>query len=610
MEENNFQTMNIKRKIKKINKKRRNMQNIEPLEILSNVPDKEVEENVKEGMQTIKDNDYEGLDDVISQGLNEESVLAHALTDIINRIYISLITFNCLIAFSIANSSRKSRPDSAGCGGDVPYTEEYDDPKTGKKKKRNVITWDYITSIIEIDYGTVKYGQVVNMAPITGGNEGLEPGLIGDANAVYRYVCLFEAVISAFLFTFIWFYIIFYSYSNNLTNGSYFDLLNREQLRTSTNIIVKIALFVFEFAIATFEDVRWFFEKKFPEYALFFNRPFCFLVLFFLVLQLNHKYLSYLKDLMIDIIHVNYNNFFVVVLYLIVIYEFFKFWVYGSVSSAKKAESENPMDQATFMMSVMVKVMPLYLNPFSSIPIAFYKAVKEVLRLVIAMAVSVPFGALLFVIYFMYISLVFPFLKIIPLSGNGFVQKIYNYIRQEGEFARSKDPCDIPMTTLQMLLSMGPRLKDMFTDLCLAIFNVLPYLIFIIFAAYFIRIHLLEEFSCSGTSKFLQGINFTILALGILGLCYHFYYVIMPLLKGGAIGLFAIFVTPPMAITLGLIGGLLNIILASIIITIFIFLIYYFNSGVKIIKKGIKKSNAKIKEDAAKIAKTINDLKT
>jgi hypothetical protein len=600
MEENNFQTLNIKHKIKKINKKRRNIQNIEPLETLSNIPDSTVE-----GMQTIQDSDYEGLDDVISQGLNEESVFARELTNIINRIYISLITFNCLIAFSIANSTRKSRPDTEGCGGDIPYTEEYTDPKTGKKKKRAVIDWEYITSIIEIDYGSVKYGQVVNMSPITGGNENLDPGLVSDANAIYRYVCLFESVISTFLFTFVWFYIIFYSYSNDITNESYFNLLNREHLRTSTNVFVKIALFVFEFAIAVFEDMRWFFEKKFPEYALFFNRPFCFLVLFFLILQLNHKYLSYLKDLLIDILHTNYQNIFVVVLYLVVIYEFIKFWIYGSVSTAKKAESENPVDQAQFLMSIFVKVLPLYLNPFSSIPIAFYKAVKEVLRLVIALAVSVPFGALLCVTYFMYISLVFPFLKIIPDFGKSFVQNIYNFIKSEGEFS-NKDPCDIPMTSIEKL---GSTMKDMFANLCITIFNVLPYLVFIIFAAYFIRIHLLDEFQCPGTTKFLQGINITILAIGILGLAWHFFNVSKILTEKGNVGLFAFFVVPPMSQTLGLIAGIISITPVLILVSLFIFAVYNIKSLVNKGNAKMKSMKSKVKEKAEKAKNKISDLK-
>ena len=610
MEEDNFQTLNIKYKIKKINKKRRNMQNIEPFEVLSNIPESSSDNEeknvkyVKEGMQTITDNDYEGLDEVLSQGLNDESVFAKELTNIINRIYISIITFNCLIAFSIANSTRKSRPDSEGCGGDVPYTEEYFDPKTKKTKNREVIDWKYISSIIEIDYGTVKHGQVVNMAPITGGDENLDPGLVSDANAVYRYICLFEAVLSAFLFTFVWFYVIFYCYSNNLKNDSYFDLLNREELRKNTNIIVKILLYVFEFAIAIFENVRWFFEKKFPEYMLFFNRPFCFLVLFLMILQLNNKYLSNIKDLMIDVLHTNYKNLFVIILYLIVIYEFFKFWVYGAVSSAKKAESENPLDQVSLILSVAVKVVPLFLNPFASIPIAIYKSIKEILRLVIALAVSVPFGALLCVIYFMYISLVFPFLKIIPNFGSTFVTNIYNFIRKEGGFA-DNDPCNIPMHWYEVF---GGKVSDSFASLCMTIFNVLPYLVFIIFAAYFIRIHLIEECSCPGTTMFLQGFNFTILALGILGLVWHFYSISKILIAEGRVGLFTFFVAPPIAAALGLVSILISIIPILIVFAILVFVILSINGIIEKAKDVMKKSEDKMDEKMDKVKNNIDDI--
>ena len=594
MEEDNFQTLNIKYKIKKIKNKKRNIQNIEPFETLSNVvstsDNTQFKKDIKEGMQTITDNDYEGLDDVISQAANEESIIAHALTDIINRIYIGLITFNCLIAFSIANSTRKS----AACGGDVPYTVEYVDPKTGKTKKRALIDADYITSIIKIDYGTIKFGQVVNTEPITGGDENLDKGLISDANAVYRYVCLIEAVIATFSFTFIWFYIIFYSYSNGITNDTFFNIFNREKLRKSENVFVKIIFFCLEYGIAVFEDIRWAVEKKFPEYALNFNRPFCFLVLFLIILNINHKYLSYLKDLLIDIIHVNYKNFFVVILYLIVIYELLGAWIIGSLKDAKKANSENPLDQASLLMDSAVKIMPLYLNPYSAVPIAIYKFVKELLRIIIALAFSVPFGALLCISYFLYLSLIFPFKNIV--FKKDFVENIYNYIRSDGAFS-DKDPCNIPTKYLDKIFD---NVLNFFSYLCIAIFNVLPYLVPIIFAAYFIRIHLLDEIDCSGTKTFLQFFNFFLLALGILGLVYHFRGILLAL-SGLGLSVFDILVVPPMGLTLSLIAVLITI-LPYIFIAAILILIYFSRNAIyNLIKRKVSEAKTKTEENANKI---------
>ena len=606
MEEDNFQTLNIKYKIKKIKNKKRNIQNIEPFETLSNVgpildtnhnnnvaknldnPNLSYKEGFKEGMQKIEDNDYEGLDDVLSQAGNEENIIAEKLTDFINQIYISLITFNCLIAFSIANSTRKGRPDSGACGGDVPTIVEYTDPKTGKIKKKAAIDMNYITSIIEIDYGTVKYGQVVNTDPITGGNENLDPGLIRDANAVYRYVCLFEAVIATFLFTFVWFHIIFYSYSNNIKNDTFFNIFNREELRKNNNIIVKILFFIFEFGIAVFEDIRWFCEKKFPENALIINRPFCFLLLFLIILNINHKYISYLKDLLIDILHVNYKNFFVIILYLIVIYELISIWVIGNIENAKKANSENPLDQASFLMTAAVQIMPFYVNPFIAVPNAIYKCVKELFRIIIALVFSVPMGALLCILYFLYLSLIFPIFNLV--FKNDFVENIYNYIRSDGAFS-DKDPCNIPTTYWGKIFD---NIINFFSYLCIAIFNVLPYLVLIIFSAYYIQIHLLDGLDCPGTSKFLQGINFLILALGILGLIYHFREILKS--SGEGFTVFSIIVTPPMALTLGLMKNLIKILPIIFLITVFIFIILSIKTIFKVIKEKSYEAKNKVEK--------------
>ena len=110
MEDDNFQTLNIKYKIKKIKNKKRNIQNIEPFETLSNVgpildtnhnnnvaknldnPNLSYKEGFKEGMQKIEDNDYEGLDDVLSQAGNEENIIAEKLTDFI----LSYNDVNCI----------------------------------------------------------------------------------------------------------------------------------------------------------------------------------------------------------------------------------------------------------------------------------------------------------------------------------------------------------------------------------------------------------------------------------------------------------------------------------------------------------------------------------
>ena len=606
MEEDNFQTLNIKYKIKKIKNKKRNIHNIEPFETLSNVKplaespnqvstkdDHSYKEGFKEGRQNITDNDYEGLDDVLSQGGQADSIIAHELTNIINRIYIGLITFNCLIAFSIANGTRKGRPDSEACGGDIPTSVEYTDPETGKTKKKGTINMDYIASIIDIDFSTKKYGQVLNTEPITGGNEDLDPGLISDANAVYRYVCLFEAVLATFSFTFIWFYLIFYSYSNGIQNQTFFNIFNREKLRKSENVIVKILFFCLEYGIAVFEDIRWAVEKKFPEYALIVNRPFCFLILFWIILEINNKYLSYLKDLLIDILHVNYKNFFVVILYLIVVYELIGAWVIGNAEDAKKASSGNPVDQVSIVMGIAVKIMPLILNPFSVIPVAIYKLIKEIFRLIIALAFSVPVAAMLCVSYFLYLSLIFPFYKIFKDS---FVEDIYNYIRSEGAFS-DRDPCNIPTTYWEKI---NDNILNFFSYLCIAIFNVLPYLVPIIFAAYFIRINLLEGINCPGTSKFLQGINFLILALGILGLVLHFRG-ILKASAGLGLNVFSILVTPPMDRTLSFINYFNRALLCVLILSAVIFMILSAKAIVEVIIISIDKSKNKAAEKASDI---------
>lgn len=464
--ENNFQTMDIIYKMKKIKKSKkknlRNLQNIEPLEILENViktPNETIEnKNIKEGFDNnykygLPDDNFEGGDDVnsVEDGVN---MFSKGISDIINEIYTYIILINCNIAFSMTNSI-----------GDY------------KSKARNdEITINYIKEITHIDLN----GN--NDEPLNGGDKYLDPSLIKDSNVIYQYICLFEALIFAYLFTITWYYNIFYNYYVNKPYSNIFDYLSRDSIKENTGNFSKIILFFFGYAFIILEDIRWFFEKFVPRIGIkTFNKPFLYLLLFVLIFNFNHKFLSQFKNVLINIINSNNVSILMFVIVCIIFYEYVSsFYSVNSVDDKIKS----------YLEIISVNYLMLFLN-----------FIKEIIRLIIIMLFAIPVGIILCILYFFYVCVTGFFESFNQLEN------IIRFVRIDIEDLINPDPCNVPKT-------FWDYIKNAFLYLSAGTYNNLIFLIIFVYCIYVLT----NNMNLNGTlTMYLQCTHIPFLICSILG---------------------------------------------------------------------------------------------
>jgi len=463
-----FQTMNMIYKMKKIKKKKsQNIQKIKPLEVLDNLP-KEVEpeyfaeETVIEGLRGISDNDpryWDGLDDINSDPGKERGFITKNFSDWINQAYITMIKLNCFIAINMSSSAHN-------------------------EDNNKVISWKIMEeqNLVHVDSENAQYGETLNNNPIsvgTGSPPTLSQKAADDANALYQYICYFEALVSAYFFTFIWYYVIFYCYFTGQPQGSFFDNISREKLRENTNPLVMFLFFIFEYSIVILDDVRWFLDEVVPHYAsIALNKPVCFIVLFMIIFHFNHKYLSYFKGFLIDILNGNYINFFVVILYFIVISEYIG--SYNLTSKFKGLASSNPIEKELTKASLLSEAFTAYLT--TNLATMFFSLIKEIIRLILIFIFAIPTGSLLCIVYFLWTSIVTNF-KNLVFNNNKNFENLYNFIRSDtSDDSLLNDPCNVPTTFWEKFWS---GVKNSFLYLATFVFS---YFIFIITILYCVHV--------------------------------------------------------------------------------------------------------------------------
>ena len=531
----NFQTMNIIYKMKKIKKNRKNnknVQNITQLEVLDNLPKDIPTDNVIEGLQGINDDDWDGLDEVVSQGEKTQGLITQTLADWINKAYIILITLNCLIALTITNSADKGS---------------------------ETISWKYMkdNDMVYVDSNNARIGQILNNAPISVGISNVSQEIVDDANQLYQYLCYFEALICAYFFTFIWYYIMFYSFIESRPQTTAFDFITREKLRENNTPLAMLFLFIFEYALVILEDVKWFLNECLPYYASkILSKPMSYIFLFLIIFHFNNNYLSYFKGLLIDILNSNYVNPFINILYFIVIAEYIA--SYNLYSKIKGAASDDPMAKASVFMDAYVN----YLT-FNYVT-AFLSFLKEVLRIIIIMMVAVPTGALLCIMYFLWVSIFSNFSKLFDGSSfNNVVRFINSDIGKEG----TTDPCNIPTTFWE---KFKDGVKNWFLYLSMAAYNNLIYFIVIFYCIHVLTSHL-GNINGDGAQMMIQILHIIILALTVLFFFIH----IKSFGKTGVTDIFHTLVSPPadelaksLLKTSEVIAGIISVVVLIITMTI------------------------------------------
>jgi hypothetical protein len=455
--ENNFQIKNIIYKMKKIKKKKnnpKNLQNIETLEVLQNIPKPTKKENIIEGLGL--DNNYEyglpkdsfeGGDDINSESGNIIS-FEKQFIDFINEVYTNLILVNCFFAFFITNSI-----------GDY-------------NTKIENISYSFIKSITNIQ----KEGN--NEDPFNGGDEGIDPNLIKDSNVIYQYICIFEAFLSAYLLTLIWFYNIFYNYYVNKPYSNIFDYLYKDSIIENTNKFSDFILFFFGYAFLILENIRYFFEKLLPKigYSIF-NKPFLYILLFVIIYNFNHKFLSQFKNFLINMINGNYKSFSIIVISFIIIKEY----ISSFYSSDAKIRG--------------------YLNRLSGNFFQFFfDFIKEIIRILIIIFINVPLGVILCILYFFFISFFSIFESFKELNN------ILNFIRSDINDVINSDSCNTTKT-------LWDHLKNSFLYLSMGFYNNLIFVIVFIYCVFILSNNVKLNYYLT---LYLQLIHIPILILSIV----------------------------------------------------------------------------------------------
>ena len=457
---------------------------------------KSADPTVKETREEpIDENDskwWDGLDEIKSEAGDLEKGMADDLSKIVNDIYIAIITFNCMIALSIS-------------------TEK---PKGAEYIKEN--------NVVNINLNKAKFGKALNNNPIVKGNSDLNDNDVNDANIIFQWICVFEALISAYLFTVIWFYVIFYSYAENTTLNSIFDSLTREKFKESTNFFVTFIFFFIEYAIVILDDIRWVLSFLMPKYVgKYLGKSMCYILLYIIIYYFNHNFLTHFKDLLIDTIKLKMHTNIIII--------FFYFIAFGEYLLRFKRKNINP-DDPIEKASLSLDILNNYLD--NNIFTLIYKFFKELLRLIFLVAVAVPLGTFLFIFYFFWISI---FTGIKKIMQGTILKEIVRFIRSDSEH-KERDPFDNPRSYFEQLWF---DVKDSFSNLSMFIYSNLLYIILLLYSLYALGVS-----SYISNDKAQQGVMITHMV--ILGFTMLFWFTaIRKYSKQNTLGLTGLFVLPP-----------------------------------------------------------------
>jgi len=528
-----FQTMNMIYKMKKIKKNKkavgvkRNMQNIPPFEVLDNLtgssqghsagangeqgsPTQEgfgnkrvVIEGVDDTLEGILPGDWDGLDTVISDPTKPAHLAMYDLSGFINEIYKMIITFNCVLALKIANGVD---------GGKENISQAF--------MAKN--------HMIDVNLSHTKFGQSINNAPIVDGTSGISQDIIDDANQLYLYICYLEALIAAYYFAMVWYYVMFYCFIEGSPHKTFFDAISLQKLRANNSAIAMIFLFIFEYSLVIFDHYRWILMDIIPYYgSVAVNKPLCFILLFLFLYYFNTYIVSYLRGFILDLLSSNYNNKLLDLLYVVIIVEY----IANNVSKYKNKMSTaaTPTAKAEMFMETYAN----YLTANPAMQILFF--LKEVLRIGIILLISVPVGALLCVVHFLWISIGVNYKTL--FAGKGTFEAVVRFIYDDVMLEDEQDPCDIP-TTFMEKLKRG--MKYGLSYFSLGTYNYLIYIILMLYSLHVLLSHL-GVINGNGSQMVVQIVNILMLFFTAIVLFIN----VRTYMKTGMTDIFRLIVKPP-----------------------------------------------------------------
>jgi len=179
--------------------------------------------------------------------------------------------------------------------------------------------------------------------------------------------------------------------------------------KLSNNSIVNkflkyIVLYFVEYALYFPQMLETFVIKIFPGFiSKFMNQTLCYLVLFLIILNISYHFASGFKNFLIDTIKGNYENIIVGIMYMIV---FVMYMIDFIMSFMPPEESENSDESDE--KSKLAEMNKTYSKKGGKLSVAFF-ALKIIhglfIRLILVMGISVPFGGILCLFYFVFYSI-------------------------------------------------------------------------------------------------------------------------------------------------------------------------------------------------------------
>jgi len=364
----------------------------------------------------------------------------------------------------------------------VNSSKKDDDPT---KVKKEDITWEYITSIVMINQDSDILHTIDNNNPITGGDKNLNDNTISDSNKVFQYICIFEVFIASYIFSYIWFYVTFYSFSNNIQNVTFFDHITHDNFSSSENPFGQALFFVIEYSLIILDVFRWAIIEQLPQTCKYLqlNNIFCFLLLFMIIFFVNYKCITFVKNLLIDLLKFNYKNIFVI---LIMIYVAGKYLMSYSITPNKSEKDFDVTEPMLEYLNLATKYTEMArMGPFA----VFYMmllAFKEIIRIMTIFFVGIPFGLFLSVIYFLWISIG---LNVYSVFDTNIRKHIIQFLRDGLADIENPTTCKIERTFWEQVWD---GVRNIFLYSSLTIFNFLPFLLLIMFLFYVIIDHVLN----------------------------------------------------------------------------------------------------------------------
>ena len=466
-EEDNFQVLNMKYKLKKIKKRKQkeqkvstrgkvnNISNIETFEILNNLSVKKEPDKIIEGYSTVSNNsmadnkyedicdakdpnceDWTGGDDVNSE-TDEGETIQQKIIDFINKLYATVIGFNCLLSMTIVNN--------------------YKDKKDNTKLPKDRISWGFVKDNINV-------ADIDN--PIQAITYNFDEDTLNDSNSMYHYICLFEVTIITYIILFVWYHQIFYMFAQDQHSTSIFDYITRSKFRNSLNPIIKLIFFFMEYAIVLLDNFRWVLYDFIPNYTSIFGKALCFVGLFVFLFFINYKMLFSIKQNLISILEIDEKNLLIILLYIIVFGTYIRSYSpYDNDDDSDEGKIAKMMNQAMNYMSgnIAVQIIMFIVEVFRIICIAFF---------------AVPFGIILCVLYFLWISIV---TNIYSMFSSDVRNDIINFIRADLDSAIIMDTSPAKQGTFTQIWN---GIMNLFTYFLMFIFNYLLFIILIIYTSY------------------------------------------------------------------------------------------------------------------------------